>query len=379
VTSLLEQSGDPVCESVRDCILSALREPGSLVELTPERLDLTLRLLRRVRLLGRVAIALDSRGLMEQLPPIAADQLASALVVAEARARAGRWELDRLAWALAELPDVPLVALKGCAYLLAGTPNAAGRTFSDVDLLVPEADLPRVERALVARGWRATELDDYDEHYYRAWAHELPPFRHLERDLEVDLHHNLLMRTARLKPSAGLLFDAARDVPGSRFKVLAPEDMVLHAMTHLFYGSDLADSLRELVDLDDLLRHFSIRDDGFWDGFWARAVQLDLERPAFYGLKFARDILDVSVPDEVLAAAESGRPPRVADRLMAMAVPGALIPHHPDGQIGIGGGISRLGLHVRSHWIKMPWPMLARHLAVKVCRRVGGDFGSVAS
>jgi hypothetical protein len=33
--------------------------------------------------------------------------------------------------------------------------------------------------------------------------------------------------------------------------------MVLHSATHLFYDGELNHGLRDLVDLDDLLRHFS--------------------------------------------------------------------------------------------------------------------------
>jgi len=178
----------------------------------------------------------------------------AARVIAEAQARTARWELNRISQALTTLPDVPVVGLKGVAYLLASTANSAGRQFSDVDLLVPETHLDAVEQQLVAHGWSAKELRPYDELYYRRWAHELPPFTHPERDIEVDLHHNLVMRTARIRPSAALLIASSVAVPNSRFRVLEPVDMTLHSMVHLFYGGELGDSLRELFDIDVLLR-----------------------------------------------------------------------------------------------------------------------------
>lgn len=358
----------PASDTVRAHVTKALQAPQDVLRLPPPQLDLTLRLMRRVRLLGRLAATIEQAGLMDRLPTVAADQLASAAVVAAERARVARWELDRLAWALSDLPDVPLVALKGCAYLLAGTPNVAGRAFGDVDLLVPEADLSEVERALTARGWRATELTPYDDRYYRAWAHELPPLRHVERGVEVDLHHGILMQTARLKPASALLFAAVREVPGLRFKVLAPTDMVLHAMTHLFYGGDLADSLRELVDIDDLLRHFSAIELGFWEGFWPRVEALDLSRPAFYGLRYARHLLAAPVPDAVLEASRAGAPPAPVLWLMDRLVSRALLPQHPDAPTRFGE-IARQLFYVRSHWLKMPPLMLARHLAHKFYAR----------
>src|SRR5688572_7411867 len=131
--------------TVRRLLTALLRSPDVAATLPVRELDLGLRLARRVRLLGRIAERLQRRGLLAELPPAAREQLESALVVVDARARAARWELDRLLRALTSERAMRVVALKGSAYLLAGLPNAAGRTFADVDLLFAEADLPEVE------------------------------------------------------------------------------------------------------------------------------------------------------------------------------------------------------------------------------------------
>ena len=187
---------------------------------------------------------------------------------------------------------------------------------------------------------------------------------HVEREVEVDLHHSILMRTARLKPSSALLFEAARTVPGSRFKVLAPVDMVLHAIVHLFYGGEMDDALRELVDIDDLLRHFAATEPGFWEQFWPRAEALDLARPAYYGLRYARELLGTPVPEAVVAASQAGAPLAPVRWLMDRLVPRALFPQHPD-RHSRWTGLARLALYVRSHWVKMPAGMLVRHLGHK--------------
>jgi hypothetical protein len=355
---------DDAVALARGLVLDALRNPCAVPGLPPMQLDLTLRLVRRARLLGRLAARLGQAGMLEMQPQVAADQLQSALATSEARARSARWELNRLDWALDDLRDVPLVVMKGCAYLLAGTPNADGRTFADVDLLVPEADLSRVEMRLRERGWVGKALTPYDDLYYRRWTHELPPMTHVEREVEVDLHHSILMRTARLKPAPAMLFEAARQVPGSRYKVLAPVDMVLHSIVHLFYGGEMDDALRELVDIDDLLRHFSASEPGFWKEFWPRAEMLDLARPAYYGLRYARVLLGTPVPDSALAAALAGAPPAPVLWLMDRLLPRAIFPQHPD-HPDRNTDVARLFLYMRSHWIKMPFLMLARHLAFK--------------
>lgn len=356
----------------RALLLEALADPRRMVAWSAADLDLALRALRRARLLGRVASALDSEGLMGSLPLAARDALSSALIAAQARARVARWELDRIAHALGSELGEGVVAMKGCAYLLAGLPHAAGRMFADVDLLVPEARLREVEARLVARGWHSAELSPYDERYYRAWTHELPPLTHEEREVEVDLHHNVLMRTARLHPEPRLLLAAARPAPAigefaSRdgFWLLAPVDMVLHAMTHLFYGGEMDDALREVADIDALLRHYGEHEPQFWAQFWPRAVEMDLARPAFYGLRYAHRLLATPIPAWVLQASQAAAPPAPVLAWMDRLVPRALFPPHPD-RPERRTAFARLLLYVRSHWVKMPPLMLARHLAYKL-------------
>ncbi len=353
---------------IRQCLCNAVADPAWLLELAPRDLDVTLRLLRRARVLGRVAWRLRERGMITAFAHPVPDILNSALIAAEARARVGLWELDRVAWALANEAPAPLVVLKGCAYLLCGTPNAAGRLFSDLDLLVPRDRLEFVESALLRKGWQAASLEAYDVKYYREWAHELPAMTHPEREVEVDLHHNIVMPTGRLKPPADLLLSRTRAVPGTPFSVLDPIDMTLHAMTHLFNGGEMDSGFRELLDIADLLAHFSAQDAGFWSAFWPRAEALGLVRPAFYGLRYANRCLGAPIPLEVLAASAAAAPPLPIRSLMDEIVPRALFPSHPD-RSRLGQRVARSLIYARSHWVRMPPLMLASHFVHKVTAR----------
>jgi len=353
---------------LRRVLLAVLHDPPALARLPAGDVDTLLRVLRRARLLGRIAVQLNDANLMGALPTTVADQLAGAMAVAEARARHAVWELDRIVWALRGVADLRLIALKGSAYLMAALPNARGRTFADVDMLVPEAALRAVEERLRENGWLSADLDAYDELYYRQWAHEIPAMSHLDRQVEVDLHRNIVMRTARLKPSAAQLLAAARPLAGSSVAVLAPTDMVLHAATHLFYGGDLDNSLRELIDIDVLLRHFAVQEPEFWSKFWHRATELDLRRPAYYALRYSNKLLGTPVPARVLNETATGAPPAVVRLLMDRLVPVSLFPSHPDRQ-ALGATLARLLLFCRSHWVRMPPLLLLRHLGTKAYLR----------
>ncbi len=353
-------------EIVRELLVTALDNPGAVASMTASELDLLMRVARRARVLGKLAALLREAGGLESLPETASDQLQSALVLAESRARLALWELDRISWALSDFKDGNCIAMKGCAYLLLDLPIARGRIFADVDLMLPEAALKDVEKLLNERGWRSQELTPYDQNYYRNWTHELPPVVHVEREVEIDLHHNILPRTARLKPDSHKLLKDAKRLSKGKYYVLANEDIVLHAMTHLMFNDDLADKLRDLVDIDGLLQYFTGKDDEFWEHVLTRAEELDLRRPTYYSLRYVRQLLGCTIPASVIDATDSWAPPAAIVWLMDRLVPRALFPPHPDYPSRLTE-VSRLMLYVRSHWIRMPPWLLIYHLSYKLC------------
>ena len=349
---------------VRRLLGIALRNPVHVARMAPTELDLCIQILRSVRLHGRLTADLKREGVFADLPQVAQDQLESALVMADSRNRVALWELNRIDWATRDQPDLDLICMKGCAYILLDLPNIRGRIFADVDLLLAENKLIEVEQVLNRRGWQTKELTPYDDNYYRHWTHELPPLVHVERDVEIDLHHNIVPRTARLKPPAAELINNAVAVKGSRYRVLANEDLVLHAMVHLMFDSDLADKLRDLVDIDEMCRYFADQNENFWDNLLARAGKLGLERPLYYSLRYCRQLLDSPVPNVIMEQTREWAPVAPIRWLMDRLVPRALLPPHPQ-YPSLLTEAARLLLFMRSHWIRMPPWLLVYHLSYK--------------
>ena len=348
-------------------VIAALQAPQELVAYTLRQWEELVHQARRANLLSRIAQSLAQLRLLPRVPPAPRAHLEAALVMAAAQTEAVRREVAFLRKALARA-DVDLVLLKGAAYLIAGLPAARGRVFSDIDILVPFAKLGEVEAALMLHGWAATHHDAYDQRYYRRWMHELPPLRHFVRMSVVDVHHAILPLTARLKPDSGKLLAASRPIAGEdRLRVLCPADMVLHSATHLFHNEDLSQGLRDLADLDSLLRHFG-PEPGFWDELPRRAAELDLARPLYYGLRYASRFLGTPVPSQTRHRADAGRPSRIAGRLMDGLYDLALQPVAPR-DAGSLTPLSRRALYVRAHWLRMPPLLLAWHLSVKALRR----------
>lgn len=330
------------------------------------------RFLQQARNAGLLARA--GRRLRHSLPegrpapwPAALDgHLASAERVLQAQRAEVHRELRHIARALDGL-GAPVVVLKGAAYLAAGLPPGDSRVFSDIDVLVPRDVIAEAESRLMLHGWVGTHDNAYDQRYYREWMHELPPMQHLQRGTTLDLHHNILPLTARLKPDSRHLVSAAVPLPDRPgLHVLSPADMVLHCVTHLFMNEETSHALRDLSDLDLLLRHFG-GDDGFWPLLLERAALLDLRRPLYYGLRHAMRLLETPVPADVVSRVGALAPGPPLNGLMEAIWARALRCPHPSAAIG-GTAAARFALYVRGHWLRMPPLLLARHLTVKALR-----------
>jgi hypothetical protein len=348
-------------------LLAVLREPGRFLRLDESGRCEVIRLARMNLVLGRLAAMLSAQDLDRLCTPRCRGLLEGAATEADYQAGQLRWAIDRMLHALRGM-DVPLVLLKGGAYLHCGLPLARGRLVSDLDILVPRASLERVERALEADGWAMMDADAYDQHYYRAWMHELPPMQHSHWGLILDVHHNILPETSRLRPDPARLLADAVETSDPRLRVLAPADMVLHNCVHLFHDGDLANGLRELLDLDGLLRHFSTQPD-FWARLTDRAARQGLRRPLYYGISCAVALLGTPVPEPTRRALRPGAPSWPLDPAMRGLMLSVLRPRAP-GRPPLVRRLAAELLYLRSHWLRMPPLLLARHLLTKARKRL---------
>jgi hypothetical protein len=336
-------------------------------DFTPaEWLDV-IRTAKNSKLLPRVALLANSQTWLAALPVRMREQLRGALPVASHHQRTLRWEVNRILAALRDV-ETTVVLLKGAAYEMAGLPAARGRIASDVDILVSREDLRAVEAALVRAGWAPLALHPYDQRYYREWSHELPPLQHRQRRTVVDVHHNILPLTGRLRPDPAKLLAAARPIEDAAVLTLSPADMVLHTSAHLFQDGELAGAVRDLVDADALMRDFGAREPGFWEALVPRATDLGLTRPLFYAVRYASRLLDTPVPAHVVAALDAAAPPRPVLVLMDALVHRSLLPV-TGRNATVGEDTARLLLYARSHWLRMPPGRLTSHLWHKAMRR----------
>ncbi len=303
---------------------------------------------RAERLMGSLAHRLEG---LEHLPEKVAQLCTDARRSAEHARRQALWEAEMARRVLAPL-DEPVVLLKGTAYVAAGLSAGVGRFIGDLDILVRRNALDAVERALIDQGgWEWVKEDAYDDAYYRDYMHELPPLIHKERDRMIDVHHTVLPLTAKPTPDAeAMLADSVELANGLR--ILSPADMVCHSAAHLFADGDLAGGLRNLWDIDRLLRDFGTQD-GFWQALGERADRHQLAKPVARALRLAETLYGTPLEGDVAGRGRAGDALYVR-RLLAC-----------DGWGRETRKLLRFAFYVRSHWLRMPPMMLAKHLWTK--------------
>lgn len=263
---------------------------------------------------------------------------------------AALWEVEMARRALGAL-GIPVVLLKGSAFIAAGLSAGRGRFVGDLDILVPRTALDRVEAALIDAGWEWVKPDPYDDAYYRRWMHELPPLIHRDRDRMIDVHHTILPLTARPTPDADALIGDS--VPlANGLHVPSANDMLCHAAAHLFADGDLSGGLRNLWDVHCLIDEFGT------EGLAARAQHHGLTAVVGRAVRQANALFGTSIPD-------CWRTPDSADPLYRRRLTAR------DGWGRQSRSITRFGFYLRSHWLRMPPAMLARHLWIKWRKGVG--------
>lgn len=344
-------------------LVAALRDPCLMANFGDSDWDWVVRQGRSAGLLGRLGALAEGRGLRASIPSPVWRNMTAALTIADKQRRAVLWEVKLLSRAL-EKVGVPVVLLKGAAYAAAGLPPAAGRTFSDIDILVPKSSLPEVEKHLLLSGWVSSHHDAYDQRYYRQWMHELPPMTHIRRGTNLDVHHGILPETARIKTRPELILAAAQPLPGySNILIPCPEDQVLHSATHLYHEGEWQHGLRDLSDLDCLLRSH-IKDGDFQARLTARACELNLIVPLRYALNNVRSVFGTPV-SRLSVEAQSGRLRRsLMDSLFISAMGSAHSSlRRPSTRL------SEFFLYIRSHWLRMPPYLLLPHLLRKALEK----------
>jgi hypothetical protein len=339
------------------------RNPDAIRRFSLGDWDRLVRQTRQAELLARLHARLHQDGLEVAIPAVARWHFEVATELAESQKIEARRELRKLRTLLAGL-NFPLIVLKGTAYVAADLPAANGHIIDNIDLLVPREHLVEVESILKLADWHAVDLQEYDQRYYRRWRYDAPSLEHLPR-ATINVHHAIVPDTARFRPDTARLRRRAAevlDLPG--VAVLSTEDRILHAATLMFHDDGLPHGLRDLSDLDLLLRQAATEAD-FWSRLLPCAEEMGLSRPLFYALRYARHFFGTPVPDEIRDHLETAAPSRATLKLMDGIYTRMLAPKHHSCKDALTP-LARHATYLRAHWLRRPPRLLVPHLLHKV-------------
>ncbi len=343
----------------------ALLSPDQVATMASADLERVVTQGRIARLLPSLTEQLRTQGELEKVPARVRRHMESASLVFQKQRHDLAYDCNSLRTALASCA-LPLVLLKGAAYIASDLPVGRGRLITDIDIIVPRQQIEQAERALNAHGWESSKLDAYNEGYYRRWSHEVPALLNRQRGTTLDLHHNILPPTAGPTVRPELLFEELREVEAGIF-TLSYRDMVIHSATHLFHEGEFHHGLRDLWDLDRMLRDFPQRQPDFWQGLVNRARALELEQSLFHALNYTQKLFDTPIPAEVASEAKRGKSKFMLPAMDFLFVR-AFRPDHPDCRLPLTGLALNL-LYIRSHYLRMPIYLLLPHLARKAWMR----------
>lgn len=328
-------------------LVDALREPQSTLALNGAGWADLISMARAESLAGSLAYRLVDIAVPEAVKPVLQDSMQSS----ELARQQALWEAESARRALSSL-SCKILLMKGTAYVAANCDAGIGRSIGDLDIMVDRSRLPEAEEALLDAGWEWVKPDPYDDQYYREHMHELPPLIHRERDRMIDVHHTILPLTARPAPCPKALLDDAQKLDSGLY-VMGEADMVLHSVAHMLADGDMAGGLRNLWDIDRLVRQFSRNNAGFWKVLHERAQLHGLEPHLARALRLAARLYDLPT-DKSLTGVSKLTDYFYVRRLLAR-----------DGWGRESRKVTRQLFYIRSHWLRMPPVMLARHLWTK--------------
>ncbi|MGF1833449.1 nucleotidyltransferase domain-containing protein [Photobacterium sanguinicancri] len=344
-------------------LVNVLTSPEKLIHASPRIQAQVIAEARYFNMLAQLKYVCEDANIWYQLPLRVKQHIQSAEYSFKNQKRQLDIEHAAIKEALSEL-SCSWVYLKGAAYQMLELPVFYGRLMNDIDILVPEDQLKRIETALGDHGWTHKTLTDYDEKFYREWSQEIPPLRHFSRQTELDVHFNILPKRLSQSPaSAFLLKQTQRLNSDENAYTLTPAALLLHSAIHLFHESEYHKGIRDLFDIHLLIKHFGT-DDAFWSQLVTLQAQLGNTDSTFYALHFSEAIYQTKIPTHIKAHYQQYKPNMLTLLLTEPSfhyVFTSMYPlHHHSGH---HRAISTL--YLRGHFKRLPIYKLIPHLIKK--------------
>jgi hypothetical protein len=350
-------------------LIKVLATPSLLSSLNLSQWQILLSQATASQLVGRIDYLMKIEGIS---PPKAIKwHFSSVTKIANKQRQQALREFKEVSKSLDKI-ETKLIFLKGATYIAKDLPCSHGRTLSDIDVLVDKEHLNHIEMVLKFSGWLKTEIEDYDDNYYRTWMHEIPPLTHTTRGTTLDVHHNILPSTNKDMPNVGN-FDIEKVFVENVGEIvtLSDTDLCIHNAVHLFTESEFHNGLRDLSDFHLLLIHFQKDNVHFVDELIARAKSLGLYDYVRLAIRYTH--LSFYTPINSTSVDELSHQSSLTGALQDFCFMQIFKPNHKSCRTW-QYPIAQWMLYWRGHLIRMPLTLLIPHLVRKTIMRTKDLF-----
>ncbi|MFC1658655.1 nucleotidyltransferase family protein [Candidatus Omnitrophota bacterium] len=223
--------------------------------------------------------------------------------------------------------NIECIPLKGIDLAKRVYPDVGLRPMSDIDLLIKKHDLPKIERVLIPL--------DYLMHpgYHNMLNKPNSPYLNtvvckklIYPFISLHLHWHILNNT--FYPGYGYISNLNIEkvwqdvqpaaIDNIKMLRMSPDCLLLHLAYHHFKHH--FDRLILLTDIDAILNYYcGILD---WQRIMHDAVEFNFNRPLYYSLYFAKEILGSDVPDDMLLKLRPERMNRFEHRFVDSVLKG---------------------------------------------------------
>lgn len=202
-------------------------------------------------------------------------------------------EIDRLLKSLGD--SVPVLLLKGVHLAAFVYRDISLRSMVDLDILVRKADLHVVARTMRKLGYTRS-MEDPDHPFHVAYMDST-------KTVNLEIHWDICSEPA--PPTVLDIEELWRDsrlevLKGNQIRVLRPEHLLLHICLHDAVQHSYFFGLKTFCDIDAIIRRY--REEIDWDMVVSCARQWSITKSSYLTLLLARELMDVNVPERVLAA-----------------------------------------------------------------------------
>lgn len=190
---------------------------------------------------------------------------------------------------------IPVIAYKGIALAALAYNDISLRQFGDIDILIQKKDFYEVKELLLQIGCKpAWELNPKQEKAVLKYYYEYP-FQYRENNTFIEVHWKFVEPFFPFELDYEAIWKRTRTIKlyGKNISTLSPEDyliiLCMHGSKHFW------NRLSWICDIAKIIENTEVN----WEIVIQRAIDVGTLRMVWLGLKCAREILNINLPERI--------------------------------------------------------------------------------